>query len=109
MLGCHPRPKAQNPKTAAGGWREGVTQPQMGHLASDPRGRHGRLRLDGHQGTSFALPIDIAVAISIPAVLGAFLAAIPIWAGLFALLAVWELAAYLSSPRQTHPTLSSIA
>jgi hypothetical protein len=32
-----------------------------------------------------------------------------VWAGLFALALVWELAAYFASPRQDHPTLSTIA
>ncbi len=31
------------------------------------------------------------------------------WAVLFGLLAVFEVAAYLSSPRRDHPTLSSMA
>lgn len=32
-----------------------------------------------------------------------------VWAGLFTLAAGWQLAAYLSSPRHDHPTLSSLA
>jgi hypothetical protein len=32
-----------------------------------------------------------------------------VWIGLFSLLMAWELAAYFSSPRHDHPTLSSIA
>jgi hypothetical protein len=32
-----------------------------------------------------------------------------VWGGLFALAFVWELTAYFSSPRQDHPTLSTIA
>jgi hypothetical protein len=75
----------------------------------------------------FTLPIDVAVAI--PAVVVAILTwrwsrrgrpegvdtkpvrwrnAAP-WAVLFGALAVLELAEYVSSPRQDHPTLSSIA
>ena len=75
----------------------------------------------------FTIPIDLAVAI--PAVVLAALAwgppgsrtsksadrkastrldAVP-WAVLFGLLAAFEVAAYLSSPRRDHPTLSSMA
>jgi hypothetical protein len=32
-----------------------------------------------------------------------------VWAALVGALAVWELAAYVASPRQGHPTLSSIS
>jgi hypothetical protein len=32
-----------------------------------------------------------------------------VWSALIGALAVWELAAYLASPRQDHPTLSSIS
>lgn len=32
-----------------------------------------------------------------------------VWAGLFAALAAWELAAYVQQPRSEHPTLSSLA
>ena len=75
----------------------------------------------------FTLPIDVAVAL--PAVVVAILTwllsrpgppegvdsqpvrwrnAAP-WAGLFGALAALELVEYVSSPRQEHPTLSSIA
>jgi hypothetical protein len=75
----------------------------------------------------FTIPIDVAVAV--PALVVAALAwgapgsrtsksaerkagtrldALP-WAVLFGLLAAFEVAAYLSSPRRDHPTLSSMA
>jgi hypothetical protein len=76
---------------------------------------------------SFTLPIDVAVAVPVvvtfivswrrsrlrgpapgtldrPPRIG-----VAAWAGFLALLTAWELLAYMSSPRQAHPTLSSIS
>jgi hypothetical protein len=74
----------------------------------------------------FTVPIDVAVGVPILIVLavswrwsrlGALTRPEPrparsglvVWAVLVGALAVWELAAYVASPRQAHPTLSSIS
>jgi hypothetical protein len=69
----------------------------------------------------FTAPEDIAVAIPVipVVVLAVWWRPSPppdrtpqrgavVWMALFGALAVWELAAYVSSPRDAHPTLSSI-
>jgi hypothetical protein len=76
---------------------------------------------------AFTLPVDLAVGIPVVLLLGlswwrSGLGRTPVelqtrpntrgmavWAALIGVLAAWELAAYLSSPRHAHPTLSSIS
>lgn len=75
----------------------------------------------------FTVPIDVAVALPALTLFGfswhqSRLGRVPsgcrprppwfallAWTSLFAFLAAWELAAYVASPRQDHPTLSSIS
>ncbi len=71
-------------------------------------------------------PMRVAVAIPIVLVLArswrpaagvdpavpsgrAYRVGLAVWGGLFALLVAWEVFAYFGSPREDHPTLSSIA
>jgi hypothetical protein len=76
---------------------------------------------------AFTIPIDVAVGVPTVILLGlswhrSRLGRVPsdqrprpprssliVWAALIGALALWELAAYVSSPRQDHPTLSSIS
>ena len=75
----------------------------------------------------FTLPIDVAVGVPTLILLGLSWrrsrlgrveadpgtrpprGSVVVWAALIGALTVWELAAYVASPRSDHPTLSSIA
>jgi hypothetical protein len=75
----------------------------------------------------FTVPIDVAVGVPILILLGLSWrrsrlgrvqsdqrdrptrGSLVVWSALIGALAVWELAAYVASPRQDHPTLSSIS